>query len=133
MSARRPRAPPGPLRCGEAVRGEPSAWRSTLLLPERMTVVGRRRTVVVLSMMATRELYEPLERYSHVCCSIENLLYMRGGRTLAFESGSENARLQLANCIEKFDPYLEVWHQLNTTGTPHPGLDGCCLFVDSRN
>ena len=49
---------------------------------------------------------------------------MRGGRTLAFESGSENARLQLANCIEKFDPYLEVWHQLNTTGTPHPGLDG---------
>ena len=29
---------------------------------------------------------------------------------------------KLARRIEQFDPYLEIWSQLNTAGTPHPGL-----------
>ena len=55
--------------------------------------------------------------------STQRHLYVWGGRTVTFETGSEDARIQQARCIEQFDPYLEVWRQLNTTGTPHPGLD----------
>ena len=72
--------------------------------------------------MATLKLYEPAARLSHASCSIDSGVFVRGGRTRDFESGSRNARIKLANVIELFDPFLEVWRQLNTTGTPHPGL-----------
>ena len=72
--------------------------------------------------MATLKLYEPAARYYHASCSIESGVLVRGGRTRDLESGSKDARTKLANIIELFDPYLEVWRQLNTTGTPHPGL-----------
>ena len=65
---------------------------------------------------------EPAARFYHASCSIESGVLVRGGRTLGYESGSMDARIRLANVIELFDPYLEVWRQLNTTGTPHPGL-----------
>ena len=84
--------------------------------------------------MATSKLYEPAARFSHANCSIESGVFLRGGRTSDLESGSRDARIKLANVhvIDLFDPYLEVWRQLNTTGTPHPGLDGaaCASVAD---
>ena len=90
------------------------------------------RSVVVgcVSSMATREFYEPTARLNPAFISTQRHLYLWGGRTVAFETGSEDARIQQARCIEQFDPYLEVWRQLNTTGTPHRGLDGAaCTSV----
>ena len=82
--------------------------------------------------MATPKLYEPAARFHHASCSIDSGVIVRGGRTLDSESGSMDARIKLANSIELFDPYLEVWRQLNTTGTPHPGLEGatCASVAD---
>ena len=82
--------------------------------------------------MATPKLYEPAARYYHASCSIKSGAFVRGGRTSDFESGWRKSRIKLANSIELFDPYLEVWRQLNTTGIPHPGLDGaaCASVAD---
>ena len=76
--------------------------------------------------MATRELQpnEPAARFYHAAFSVEGRVYVRGGRTTDLELGSEDEKIELANCIEQFDPHLEVWRQLDTTGTPHPGLSG---------
>ena len=76
-------------------------------------------------LMATRKLQlnEPAARFYHAAVSVEGRVYVRGGRTTDYELGSEDEKIKLANCIEQFDPYLEVWRQLNTTGTPHPGLE----------
>ena len=80
--------------------------------------------------MATREVYEPTARLHPAFISTPRHLYLWGGHTVAFETGSEDASIQQARCIEQFDPYLEVWRQLNTTGTAHPGLsDGACTLV----
>ena len=76
--------------------------------------------------MATKELYEPSARFLHSAFSIDGRVYVRGGRTDDFESG----KLKLANSIEQFDPFLEVWRQLNTVGTPHPELvDAACVSL----
>ena len=72
--------------------------------------------------MATQKLYEPATRFYHSSCSVKSGAFVRGGRTRDLESGLKDARIKLANSIELFDQYLEVWRQLNTTGTPHPGL-----------
>ena len=86
----------------------------------------------VFSSMATRELYEPTARLHPAFISTPRHLYLWSGRTVTFETGSEDARIQEARCIEQFDPYLEVWRQLNTTGTPHPGLSSvaCASIAD---
>ena len=74
--------------------------------------------------MATKAVYEPSARFLHTAFSIDKRVYVRGGRTDDFESRSEDGKLELANSIEQFDPFLEVWRQPKTTaGTPHPGLD----------
>ena len=75
---------------------------------------------------------EPAARFYHASCSIESGVLVRGGRTLDLESGSKDSRIKLAKVIELFDPYLEVWRQLNTTGTPHPGLEvaACASVAD---
>ena len=82
--------------------------------------------------MATLKLYQPAARFYHVSCSIESGVFVRGGRTSDFESASKKARIKVAKVIELFDPYLEVWRQLNTTGTPHPGLSSvaCASVAD---
>ena len=82
--------------------------------------------------MATPKLYEPAARFKHASCTVKSGAFVRGGRTPDYESGSKDARIKLANSIELFDPYLEVWRQLNTTGTPHPGLDSaaCASVAD---
>ena len=83
--------------------------------------------------MATKDLYEPSARFFHSAFSIDRRVYVRAGRTDDFESGSEDGKLELANSIEQFDPFLEVWRQLNTAGTPHPGLDfaACVSFGEN--
>ena len=82
--------------------------------------------------MPTQEmqLNEPAARFNHAAFSVEGRVYVRGGRTADFELGSEDEKIKLATCVEQFDPYLEVWRQLNTTGTPHTGLAayGCTSF-----
>ena len=87
---------------------------------------------MVSRSMATREVYEPTARFNPAFISTPRHLYLWGGRTVTFETGSEDASIQLARCIEQYDPYLEVWRQLNTTGTPHPGLYGaaCASVAD---
>ena len=69
--------------------------------------------------MASKNLYEPAARLDHVTSLAEGKAYVWGGGTQDVVSGAKN---DIANCIERFDPYLEVWSQLNTAGTPHPGL-----------
>ena len=72
--------------------------------------------------MARKELYEPAARLFHTSFSSNGRLYVRGGRTVHFETGSEDDLIKLRSCIEQFDPCREVWLQLKTAGTPHPGL-----------
>ena len=83
--------------------------------------------------MATRtrtrvlQLNEPATRFKHASFSVDGRVYVQGGQTVDLDLDSEDEKIKLATCIEQFDPYLEVWRQLNTTGTPHPGLvDSCC-------
>ena len=78
--------------------------------------------------MATRELQlnEPAARIHHAAFTVEGRVYVRGGATAGYESGSEEEKTKPANCIEQFDPYLEVWRQFNTEGTTHPGLLAAC-------
>lgn len=80
--------------------------------------------------MEAREFYEPSARSYHAAISVEERVYVRGGVTADFASCSKDEKLKLANCIEQFDPCLEVWHQLNTIGPPHPGLEAaaCTSF-----
>ena len=83
--------------------------------------------------MATQEVYEPAARFFHVCFSLNNRLYVWGGRTVGFETGSEADKIKLGSCIEQFNPDLEAWRQLNTAGTPHPGLSGAACVSDGEN
>ena len=71
--------------------------------------------------MASKELYEPAARFAHISISVEGKVYLWAGQT---QDGSKDDGIKLANCIEQFDPYLEVWSQLNTAGTLDPGLGG---------
>ena len=72
--------------------------------------------------MAGKKPYEPSPRLFHSTFSSSERLYVRGGLTVAAETGSKDDLIQLGSCIEQFDPCHEVWCQLNTAGTPHPGL-----------
>ena len=74
---------------------------------------------VGVSDMASKERYEPAARFAHKSILVEGKVYLWGGQ---IQDGSEDDSIKLANCIEQFNPYLEVWSQLNTAGTPHPGL-----------
>jgi N-acetylneuraminic acid mutarotase len=63
--------------------------------------------------------YEPAARGGHISFPIKGKLYVWGGVTHDDDGSSV-----LANSIEQFDPYFEVWSRLNTEGTPHPGQNG---------
>ena len=73
--------------------------------------------------MANRS-YEPASRERHVSFAVEGKVYMWGGNKKSSEDG------EIVGSIEQFDPYLEVWSQLPTMRTPHPGLYGaaCTSF-----
>ena len=80
--------------------------------------------------MASKKLYEPSARCCQTSFSVEERVYVWGGVSQDFRSSSKEDITKLASSIEKFDPYLEVWTQLNTAGTPHPGLilPGCASY-----
>ena len=84
-------------------------------------------------MMATQEVYEPAARFWHASFSLNNRVYVWGGRTVNFETGSEANEIKLRSCIEQFNSDLEVWRQLNTAGTPHPGLYSAACVSDGEN
>ena len=69
--------------------------------------------------MATKKLYEPAARFDHASFLVEGKVNLWGGKTQDSVSEHQN---ELARRIEQFDPYLEIWSQLDTAGTPHPGL-----------
>ena len=69
--------------------------------------------------MATTCLSEPTARLSHASFAAEGNVYLWGGVIQDLSSGHLD---ELARRIEQFDPYLEIWSQLNTAGTPHLGL-----------
>ena len=77
------------------------------------------------------DLYEPNSRFSHVASSVcdgPGQLIVWGGETSEFYSN--DGRIQLASVVEQFDILSEVWCQLGTGGTPHPGLSraACTSF-----
>ena len=77
------------------------------------------------------DLYEPNSRFVHVASSIydgSGQLIVWGGETSEFYSN--DGRIQLASVVEQFDIHSEVWCQLGTGGTPHPGLSrtSCTSF-----
>ena len=61
--------------------------------------------------MASEKLCEPSARCDHVVLSVEGRVYLWGGET---QDSVSDDKIKLANCIEQFDPYLEVWSQLST-------------------
>ena len=87
----------------------------------------------ILNVMATEEVYEPDARLWHASFSLNNRVYVWGGETVDIETGSEADKIKLGSCIEQFNPDLEVWRQLNTAGTPHPGLANAACVSDGEN
>ena len=87
----------------------------------------------VSERMARQQVFSPAPRLLHVSFSAKRLLYVWGGWTVDFEAGSEADRIKLRTCIEQFDPDLEVWRQLNTAGTPHPGVLSAACVSDGEN
>ena len=72
--------------------------------------------------MANKKLCEPAARFEHVSFLVEGKVCLWAGETQDLVSGHQDEIGEVACCIEQFDPYLEIWNQLNTAGTPHPGL-----------
>jgi hypothetical protein len=72
--------------------------------------------------MANKKYDEPAARFDHVSFLIEEKVCLWGGVTQDVVSGDQDEIIKLAHRIEQFDPYLKIWSQLNTAGTPHPGL-----------
>ena len=64
------------------------------------------------------KLYEPAARGGHASFSVEGKVYVRGGDIQ--ESSGDG---ELACSIEQFDPCLEVWRKVRTTGTSPLGLE----------
>ena len=76
-----------------------------------------------------RNRYEPRARYDHSSFSVEGKVCVWGGNT----NDDSPKRYMLPSRIECFDPYLEVWSQVNTAGTPHPGLyKAACVLLGER-
>ena len=74
--------------------------------------------------MANKKLYKPVGRVAHVSFLVEGKVHLWGGATQdLLVSGNQDEIVELARRIEQFDPYLEIWSQLNTEGTSHPGLE----------
>ena len=66
---------------------------------------------------------EPAARLAHVSFLVERKVYLWAGATQRLSFGHQDEIVEVARRIEQFDPYLEIWSQLNTAGTPHPGLE----------
>ena len=75
--------------------------------------------------MAENPLHQPEPRFYPAVASVGGKLYVWGGRTEEFESGSKSGIAKLASRVDCFDPQSEVWSIFNTLGKPHPGLSYC--------
>ena len=64
--------------------------------------------------------HEPRPRFWHSAVSVGGKVYVRGGSTPKFDT--DEGKRELAATIEEFDPIHQVWRQLTTSGTLHPGL-----------
>ena len=73
------------------------------------------------------EAYEPAARFVHVSFVAEGKVYLWGGQT---QDGSEDDSIELANCLEQFDPYLEVWSQRSRSTTPWTSASVRCLCIE---
>ena len=71
---------------------------------------------------------EPRPRFWHSAVSWRGKVYIRGGSTPKFDT--DKGKRDLASTIEEYDPTNQVWRQLTTTGTLHPGLSAvaCVTF-----
>ena len=69
----------------------------------------------------------PSPRFWQHSFEYEGKVYIRGGRTSDFEE--ERGRLE--TILECYDPIHKTWQQIETKGTPHPGLtQAACVCVD---
>ena len=76
------------------------------------------------SMASSKRVYtEPTARYFHVSFTAKGKVCLWVRDTEDSVSDSKDDRTNFIRCIELFDPYLEAWSQLDTAGTPHPGLE----------
>ena len=92
-------------------------------------VVGVGRVLGRSQRKMARSQYEPRARYEHSSFLIEGKVCVWGGNN----HGDSLKRYTLPSRIECFDPYLEVWNQVNTAGTPHPGLyKAACVSFGER-
>ena len=83
---------------------------------------GRWGALVCESTMSV----EPSPRFSHFSASVEDQLYVWGGKTKYF-SKEKNA---LASAIHSFHPVLESWEHHECSGLPPPALYfGACASI----
>ena len=61
--------------------------------------------------------YEPVSRLHHISGCVGSKVLVQGGITKDF---SENIRQHLTSVVEVFDPYSELWEQIQGDG-PEPG------------
>ena len=75
-------------------------------------------------------LREPCPRFWHSAVSVQGKVYVRGGSTPNFDT--DEGKRELATTIEEYDPINQVWRQLKTSGTYHPGLSAvaCATIGD---
>ena len=70
--------------------------------------------------MAQPSKYEPLPRILHASCLVGGKVVMYSGLTQDF---SEASKRRLAAVVEEFDPYTELWQQMNVPWqTPASGI-----------
>ena len=73
--------------------------------------------------------YEPSPVFALFSAPIQNQLYIWGGGSK--DVMDEKISLEdFKSSVKTYDPYLETWTQLNTTGTPPSGVSGgACAAV----
>ena len=73
--------------------------------------------------------YEPSPVWGHFSAPVQNQLYTWGGNSKDVED--EKISLEdFKSSVNTYDPYLETWTRLNTTGTPPSGVSaGACAAV----
>ena len=79
----------------------------------------------MLRALGLKRPYEPKPRAFHYAGVVRGELLVFAGKTVDFNKTKE----ELSSTIQVFDPYLEQWRQLQTTGCPPKGLygGGCCV------
>ena len=88
----------------------------------RLDLLATMETTSEMSSRLQESSYEPAARERHSSFSFEGKLYVWGGVTK--DSSRLKDDTELTSSVEQFDPYLEEWSRLNTTGPPHTVVDG---------